>query len=343
MAETPLSMAEKVTMTELARLAKVDISTVSRALSDSPRVKQATKDHVRAIAKKIGYEVDVSARGLRTGSTQTIGVVVPIDPSRGQTISDPFYLEILGAISHAASRRDYDLLLTVPQSDEQVAEARIFRSGKVDGLIVIGQARRGERLNTLAQSTDRVVVWGGRVDEARYTIVGSDNVNGGLSATKHLLSMGRRRILFVGERALPEVELRYQGLLAAHQAYRIEHDEALIVPLAFGALDAHRTLMQVIERGVPFDAIFAASDVLAMAALQVLATKGMRVPDDVPVVGYDNIGQAATTSPPLTTVDQNIALGGEIMVDLLLRKLKGEIVESRLTPTDLIVRQSTLG
>ena len=335
-------MAEKVTMTELARLANVDISTVSRALADSPRVKQATKDHVRAIADRIGYQVDVSARSLRTGSTKTLGVVVPINPARGQTISDPFYLEILGAISHSASVRDYDLLLTVPQSDEKIAEARIFRSGKVDGLIVIGQAGRGERLNALASATDRVVVWGGLIEDARYTIVGSDNVEGGRSAVKHLLSIGRQRILFIGDRQLPEVKLRYQGLTQAHASFGLEHDQDLILSLTFGAMDAHRDIARFMEVGHTFDAIFAASDVLAMAAMQALGAHGRRVPHDVPVVGYDNIGQARTAAPPLSTIDQNISLGGELMVDLLLRKLRGEPVESRLTPTNLIVRQSSL-
>ena len=104
------NMARKVTMAELARTAKVDVSTVSRALNDSPLVKEKTKAHVREVAARLGYEVNVAARNLRRQSTQTLGIVVPIDPSRGQTISDPFYLEMVCAISNAAAKRDYDLL-----------------------------------------------------------------------------------------------------------------------------------------------------------------------------------------------------------------------------------------
>lgn len=334
-------MSRRVTMAELARLARVDVSTVSRALSDSPKVKQATKDHIRAVASEVGYEVNAAARNLRRQSTQTIGVVVPIDPARGQTISDPFYLEMLGAISHAAAARDHDLLLTIPQSDGQVAERRLLRSGKADGLIVIGQAGRAERLNALAEATDRVVVWGGRLDEARYTVVGSDNVRGARAATEHLLSRGRRRVLFLGDAVLPEVALRRRGFAEAHEGAGLTPDPDLFLPLSFGAVTAAQEVASLLEDGAAFDAVFAASDVLALAAMQAVRARGLRVPEDVAVVGYDDVSQAALASPPLTTVRQDITLGGALLVDLLLRKVAGEEVRSRLTPTELVVRASS--
>jgi DNA-binding LacI/PurR family transcriptional regulator len=335
-------MPRKPTMAELARIAEVDVSTVSRALADSPRVKQETKDHIRTIAEDIGYEVNVSARNLRRRSTEIIGIVVPIDPARGQTISDPFYLEMLGAVSAAAAKRGYDLLLTIPQSDEKVAEKRLLSTGKVDGLIIIGQAGRKERLNALARSTDRIVVWGGILEDARYTIVGSDNVEGGRIAARHLLSLGRERLLFIGDRSLPEVALRYEGFLRAHAEKGLVHEEELVLPLGFGAMTTARDLDRLLRSGRHFDGIFAASDVLAMTAMSAVRQAGLDVPGDVAVVGYDNIGQAVSAIPPLTTVNQNIALGGELMVDLLLRKIRGETVQSEMTPTDLIVRKSTL-
>ena len=334
-------MTRKITMAELARAAKVDVSTVSRALNDSPLIKEETKHHVRAMAARLGYEVNVAARNLRRQSTQTLGIVVPIDPARGQTISDPFYLEMVGAISNAASKRDYDLLLTIPRSEEKVAENRLLRTGKVDGLIIIGQAGRAERLNALARNTDRVVVWGGLLEDARYTIVGSDNVEGGRAAVRHLLGSGRQRVLFIGDTDLPEVALRHRGLLEAHAERGLRHDPALLLPLSFGAVNAIRDVAAFIRTGPKFDAVFAASDVLAIAAIHALKGENLQVPEDVAVIGYDNVGQAASTAPPLTTIDQNIALGGELLVDLLIRKIRGETVSSRLTPTELIVRKST--
>ena len=331
---------KKVTMTELARLAEVDVSTVSRALSDSPRVRPETKAHIRALAEEVGYEVDVRARNLRRGDTQTIGIVVPIDPSHGQTISDPFYLQMVGAVSHAAARRGYDLLLTIPQDETRVAENRILRSGRADGLIVIGQAGRTARLNELASATDKLVVWGGQVEGARYTLVGSDNVGGGRQATAHLLGGGRRRVLFVGDPDLPEVALRYRGVREAHEAAGVPLDPELILPLGFGATLPVRRIGEALERRPDIDAVFAASDVLAIAAIHAGHAGGRTVPGDLAVVGYDDIGQAAHTVPPLTTVDQAIEEGGALMVDLLLRKIAGEPAASALTPTRLVVRGS---
>ena len=331
---------KKVTMAELARLAEVDVSTVSRALSDSPRVRPETKAHIRALAAEVGYEVDVRARNLRRGDTRTLGIVVPIDPAQGQTISDPFYLQMVGAVSNAAARRGYDLLLTIPQDEARVAENRLLRSGRVDGLIVIGQAGRTERLNALADTTDRLVVWGGQLEGARYTLVGSDNVGGGRQAAAHLLGGERRRVLFVGDTALPEVALRYEGVRAAHRAAGVPLDPELILPLGFGAVDPVRRIAEALSRRPDIDAVFAASDVLAIAAIHAGAARGLAVPNDLAVIGYDDIGQAAHTVPPLTTVDQAIEAGGALMVDLLLRKIAGEPAASTLTPTRLVVRGS---
>ena len=117
-----MSKASKMTMAELARLAEVDVSTVSRALNDSPLVKEKTKRHILKIANETGYAVNASARNLRRQSAEAIGIVIPLRPESGQTISDPFFLEMVGAVSHAASERGYDLIISVPKGDEQIAE-----------------------------------------------------------------------------------------------------------------------------------------------------------------------------------------------------------------------------
>lgn len=334
------SAQEKITMQELARLADVDVSTVSRALSDSPLVKPDTKANILRIATETGYVVNASARSLRRRSSQTIGLVVPIRPESGQTISDPFYLEMVGAISHAASEKGYDLIISVPHGEQQIAERRLLQTGRADGLIVIGQAGRAERLNSLGDQARNVVVWGGRLGKLKYTLVGSDNLEGGRLAGEHLLHLGRKRVLFLGNVSLPEVALRYEGLQQAYKERRRTHDSSDVLKLDFGGDAAIDAVVGRIELGPAFDAIFAASDVLAMSAIHALNSKGIAVPEDVSVVGYDNIGQAAMMTPTLTTIDQNIRRGGETMVDLLLRKIAGEQVKSILLPTRLVVRRS---
>ncbi len=335
--------SKKVTMVDLARLANVDISTVSRALNDSPLVKQVTKDHILKIAGEVGYAVNASARNLRRQSSQAIGIVIPLNPDAGQTISDPFFLEMVGAVSHAASQRGYDLIVSVPHSEEQIAERRLLQTGRADGLIVIGQAGRAARLNTLGAMARNVVVWGGRDGETNYTLVGSDNLEGGRIATEHLFSVGRKKVLFLGDTDLPEVRLRYQGLQKTYASHGLVHDPGLVLKLSFGGDTAFDGILEVVDAGCDFDAIFAASDVLAMAAIHALQSRHIAVPGAVSVVGYDDIGQASLVSPSLTTIDQNIKLGGKTMVDLLLRKIAGEEVDSVLTPTQLVIRKSCGG
>ncbi len=333
--------ARKVTMEELARLAKVDVSTVSRALNNSPLVKPGTKAHVQKIAEEIGYVINASARNLRRQSSQTIGIVIPLNPEQEQTISDPFFLEMVGAVSHAASQRGYDLIVSVPQNEHEVAERRLLQTGRADGLIVIGQAGRSDRLNELAALSRNIVVWGGRVGEYQYTLVGSDNIEGGRLATAHLLERGRKAILFLGDIDLPEVALRYEGLKKAYAEQKLTPEGHLLLKVGFGGHEAYEAVLAFIKSGVSFDAIFAASDVLAIAAIQAVRAANLKVPGDIAVVGYDNIGQAKMATPPLTTIDQNIRHGGELMVDLLLQKIAGKTVKSELTATRLIVRDSS--
>lgn len=334
---------KKITMAELARRANVDVSTVSRALNDSPLVKPDTKAQILKIAEETGYAVNAAARSLRQQSSKTIGMVIPIRSDSGQTISDPFYLEMVGAVSHAASQRGYDLIVSVPQNGDTDVERRLILTGRADGLIVIGQAGRSEQLNALGPLSSKVVVWGGRVGRVKYTLVGSDNVKGGRLAAEHLLDLGRRRLLFLGDTTLPEVALRYEGFEAAHKERRLAHDPKLTVPLNFGGETAYRAVLELIDSKARFDAVVAASDVLAISAMHALQARGLAIPGDVAIVGYDNIGQSAMTNPPLTTVDQHIKLGGERMVELLLRKIAGKTATSELLPTTLVVRGSCGG
>ncbi|MEL6568253.1 MAG: LacI family DNA-binding transcriptional regulator [Pseudomonadota bacterium] len=328
-------------MAELARLAEVDVSTVSRALNDSPLVKEKTKAEILKIAQETGYAVNASARNLRRQSSEAIGMVIPLRPGSGQTLSDPFFLEMVGSVSQAASERGYDLVISVPKGEEQIAEQRLLSTGKADGLIIIGQAGRTGRLEALGPLAKKVVVWGGQDGPANYTLVGSDNREGGRLASDHLLSIGRKRILFMGPFGLPEVRLRLQGYEDAYAARGDTVDQRLRLDVEFGGASVFHSLLAYIDKGQEFDAIFAASDVLAMTAIMALQARRRSVPDDVAVVGYDNIGQAALSTPPLTTIDQDIAAGGALMVDMLLRQLAGDEVASQQTPTRLIVRGST--
>ena len=333
----------RITMSGLAKLSGVDISTVSRALNDSPLVNRRTKDHILRLATETGYAINARARSLRKQSSQTLGIVIPVYPGSHQNLSDPFFLEMIGAVSQAAAKYDYDLIINLPHSPTEIAEQRLLLSGKADGLIVIGQAGRTERLKSLGDAASRVVVWGGMIDTADYTLVGSDNFEGGRLLGRHLKEIGRQKIVFLGDTELPEVKLRYDGLISALDGKGDGRSSVHHISSSFDGREAYGKILALCDNPEKFDAIFAASDVLAIAAIHAVQSKGLRVPEDVAIVGYDNIGQAAMISPGLTTIDQNIAMGGELMVNALIDKIAGKTVHATLTPTKLVIRGSTMG
>ena len=339
-------MSEKPTMAEIARRAGVNASTVSRAFDANAPVHEATRAKILKIAADAGYAINASARNLRRQSSEALGLVIPLRHETGQTISDPFFLQMVAAVCDAAKARGYDVIINLHGERELVSQTRLLSSGKADGLIVVGQAEHHEDLCQLGdQSGDlarRVVVWGGQRGDCNYDLVGSDNALGGFLATRHLLELGCRRVLFLGPIAAPEVELRRKGYRQAHAELGLAVDEALTLNVEFRAEQAFAAVTGAVDAGLAFDGLFAASDVMAMAAIRALAERHISVPEDVRIVGYDNIAQTALTIPSLTTIDQNIHLGGAMLVDHLLRKLAGERVAHAMTPTALVVRESTV-
>jgi DNA-binding LacI/PurR family transcriptional regulator len=333
-------MTKKVTMLDLARIARVDISTVSRALNDSPVVKESTRRRIQRIASEIGYAVNAPASNLRRKSSRTIGMVIPLDPETGMSLSDPFFLEMVGAVSRSAADRDYDLIVTVPRDAPLVAEQRLLNTGRADGLIVIGQSARAGRLDELAEVHTNFVVWGARIRGTKYTTVGSDNIKGGHLATTHLFRRGARKLLFLGNPDLPEVKLRHEGFMNAHREAGLSHDPSCLLRVNSGGRTTYDRVLDCLRAGHAIDGVFASSDLLANAAIHALIAEGLSIPGDVRIVGYDNIGQASVMTPPLTTISQSIPEGGRLLVERLLAKLEGKKVSSSFTKTELIERSS---
>lgn len=328
-------------MADIARLAEVSESTVSRALRDSPLVNGRTKERIRAIARAHNYQVNESARNLRLGRVQTIAVLIPLPSASRQHISDPFFLDLLGSIADALVTSGYDLLLSRPVDEDW--SGRFLESGRAEGLIVIGQAGHHEIIQDMALRDVPVVAWGAKLEKQLYATVGSDNYSGALRAVSHLIGLGRRRIAFLGDATLPEVDLRYAGYRDALQHEGVECDRALYVPTEFTVDAAADSVNRLLAVDPPVDAIMASSDVIAMSAIQTLHSAGRRVPDDVSVVGYDDIRMAASYNPALTTVRQDITAGGRNLVKLLLSLIDGRHVESLILPTELVIRRSCGG
>jgi DNA-binding LacI/PurR family transcriptional regulator len=340
-ASAPPTDRKRLQMADIARLAGVSVATVSRALNGSPLISKETRQRVEELARSLDYSINVSAQNLRLKHNRTIAVVIPYDQVSRQHISDPFFLAMVGSLADALTERGFDMLLSRVDAESLDSAARVINSGVAIGVILIGQWRHHDQLNQMAARHVPIVVWGTQIPQQLYCTVGGDNVAGGALATQHLLDQGLRRIVFIGDPQLPEVSHRHRGYVERLKAAGITPDPKLLVKVPFDADQARAGITRLCERGAPFDAVFACSDVLATAAMQVLHLFDRRVPEQVAVVGYDDIEWASHSNPPLTTVRQPIARAGVELVDALLRTIDGGTVPPRTLPVELVVRAST--
>lgn len=337
----PTGSLQRLQMSDIARLAGVSVATVSRALNGSELISKETRDRIEELARSLDYSINVGAKNLRQKTNRTIAVVIPYDRMSRQHISDPFFLSMVGSLADVLTERGFDMLLSRVDAESLDSAAQLVNSGQAIGVILIGQWRHHDQLNLLATRRVPIVVWGTQVAQQLYCTVGGDNVAGGALATRHLIEQGRRRIAFVGDPELPEVAHRYRGHVETLRAKRLPVRDDLLVRVPFDANAARAGITRLCESGVEFDAVFACSDVLASAAMQALHLCGRRVPEQVAVVGYDDIEWASHSSPPLTTVRQPIATAGVELVDALLQTIEGARVPPRQLAVELVVRASS--
>jgi len=336
------SELKRLKMSDIARLCGVSTSTVSRALAGSPLIQEATREMIIEIADANGYVINPLARGLRLQRTNTIGVVFPLGAITAQLISDPFFQQMLGHMVDEISLRGYQILISKVTPPKPGWLRELIKAHRTDGMVVIGQSDQHAALNDAGQVYRPLVVWGAHLPDQQYCVVGLDNEAGGRMATEHLISIGRRRIAFLGDASPPEIHQRHQGYLAACRAAGLEVNARLDMPAAFSPQQAEAAAERLLAANPDVDAIFAASDVIALSALQVLRRAGRRVPEDVAVVGFDDADVASHSNPPLTTVRQDLAHAAKLMVDQLFRRLDGETTDGVTLPPQLIIRQSTV-
>jgi len=329
-------------MAEVAQRVGVSLSTVSRALAGNKAISQETRRLVREAAESLNYRVDAAGSSLRTGLTRTVGVIIPLGHAAKQNLSDPFFLEILGALADELTACGYSMLLNKVTENPADWIATIARGRRADGVIVIGQSLYHEALNQVAESEFPMVVWGTMMKDQAYITIGSDNEAGGKAATSHLIAQGCRKIAFLGDAAAPEVAARLEGYRQALSEAGIARTPQLEVAVRFGSDTAYHATASLIDAEVAFDGVVACSDVFAMSAMRALVERGRKVPADVAIVGFDDISFAAYTTPPLTTIRQNCHVGARLMVDKLMRAMRHESNVSAVIPTELVVRASSL-
>ena len=325
-------------MEDIAVLANVSKPTVSRALSNSPLVNRETREHVLEVARAHGYVVNRNAQKLRNKRTNTVAVSLDYHSHQGNHISDPFIFELLAGVSQALGDANQDLLLMAPSHNDIDSFRHMLTSRGADGFLFLGQGHREAAIAEFAQTGAPLVVWGARRKNSGYCVVGSNNLLGGELAGRYFINQGRRRLLFVGDTSHAEIYWRSKGLRKVTDAFKkVRIDE--IVPDDLSYDSSYRAAADWLEHcDHPPDGVFAYNDTAALAFLGALRDHGLTVPEEVSVVGYNDIPSASFSNPPLTTIRQDIYQAGRVLVSKLMQIIDGKKARSELIKTELIVR-----
>jgi len=328
-------------MLDIAKLAGVSTATVSRALNGSESIRPETRERIMALAQAHQYTVHAGAKNLRSGENRTLGLVIPFRADLPMEVTDPFFLSILGHIANAMTASKYDLLLSRVNADHLDECAALYDSGRVAGMVMVGQWDHHDQLNALAKRRIPLVVWGAMLPEQLYCSVGSDNFGGGLQATSHLIQQGRRRIAFIGDYNSGEAKLRFEGYCQALKNHGLQVNPDLSIQSPYTPVEAQAAMHAFCDRGIAIDALFAASDLIAINAMGVLNARGLKVPEDIAVVGYDDVDASRHSFPPLTTIRQPLNLAARALLECLQEVMRGGQPASRQLNSELLVRAST--
>ncbi|MDE2043127.1 MAG: LacI family DNA-binding transcriptional regulator [Alphaproteobacteria bacterium] len=319
-------------MDDLAREVGVSKITVSRALADPPGVREATRERVRAVAEARGFRLNVAARNLRQQRTRTIAVVIEMTPSHDRSMSEPYPLSLLGGILQELSGAAYNMVLTTMAVFERAPPA-------VDGVILLGQGLYEDAVDKVQKSGLPYVIWGSVDGNEDHITVGSNNVHGGRLAADHLLFLGRRAMVFLGETRHLEIADR----LAGFKTRLAENGARLMATLHCpftedGGHGAMKALLETAPRN--FDGVFAASDAIAIGAIRALQEAQVAVPDEVAIVGFDDAPSAVHCQPALTSVRQNWDEGGMLLARKILDLTHGRAVKSQAMPVLFKARET---
>ena len=323
---------------DVARIARVSHSTVSRALRNSPLVNRETAERVRRIAEDSGYRASAAARSLVTRRTNTIGVVVT-------SIADPFVAGVVGGIEDAAGERGFCVLLANSNADpdREVRVVRFFEERRVDGIIVTSSRVGALYVPMLSRMQVPIVLLNNQhASEFAHSVM-IDNLQSSLEAARHLVALGHRRIAYLGDRFGHQSDTeRFAGYRQGIEESALDFDPALVAH-GDGKPEGGCTAMaQLLSLSDPPTAVFCYNDMSALGAIRRACAAGMRVPEDISIVGFDDLYISQYTNPPLTTVRQPMRQMGRMATETLMRLLAHEESEqNQRVPGELIVREST--
>jgi LacI family transcriptional regulator len=326
------------TIRDVAREAGVSVATVSRVLNDSGPVRAETRQRIAEVAHRLQFTPNPTARSLSTRCTYTIGVLLP-------DLYGEFFSEVIRGIDQTVQKHRYHVLISSSHNEpSEVARALRAMRGRLDGLIMMVPDLE---LSTIAQFLPHripVVLLNADLEQIEYESLNIDNVGGARAVTSHLIELGHRRIAMIqGPELNRDARDRARGFTEAMAARGLKVDPALLLRGDFTEASGFRATRSLLQQSPDVTAIFAANDSMAVGALSALRDAGRNVPEDVAVVGFDDIPIAEYLSPPLTTVRVSIAHLGERAADRMFECIKAE---NRLYPTqqvlatELVIRRS---
>lgn len=330
-----------VRLKDIAEQAGVSVMTVSKVLRDAPDISPATKARIKKLAHELGYTPDTLAQGLRTRVTKSLGLVI-------SAVTNPIFARAILAIEEHTYQLGYDLILAQTLNDPEREESVIRRllSRRVEGLIISPVYRLAPAApiyQELAASRVPVVILGQRSPFcAQFTNVETDDLQAGAAATNHLIQLGHTSIAYLaGPAAAPWAQERMEGYRRALREANIEYDERLIFNAGATIEDGQKAALQLLNEGVQFSALQACNDLVAIGAGAVLLKQGIRIPEQLSLVGFGNILLSEYFSVPLTTVRQPKFRLGTAAVESLRKLLRQEQAESKRLHAELVIRAST--
>lgn len=330
---------------DIAKKAGVSRATVSRVINNKAYVNDVTRRRVMEVIEREGFTPNPAARMLVTRQTRTIGIVIPYMPS-GIFDEARYFSALLQGITQVTQERDYSVLLWLGQSNDSKNEfyKRISQSRMVDGVLLTSIPADDPLQRRLLDNKVPFVLAERSVsfpDETSYVTI--DNISAMHDVLNHLVGLGRRRIgTITGSMNHPDGQERLEGFKQALAANGLAFCPELVVEGDFGLECGYKGMMKLLEQDV--DAVFAGSDITAVGALQAINEAGKRVPEDIALIGFDDLPTAVSVVPQITTMRQPIAQKGAEATTLLLDMIEGKLKEPRhiILPTELVVRGSTV-
>jgi LacI family transcriptional regulator len=329
-----------LTLEDIARMSGVSRSTVSRVINGDRNVNTQTREKVQDVIQSINFQPNLAARGLAVGHTGVLGLIIPTGVI--SIFSDPYFPLLIQGVSSACNALDYSVMLWLAEPDfERKTINQIVYNGLVDGVIVSSMLVDDPLIDKLTESKRPFVTIGRHPTNKRVNYVDVDNRMGVYQAVSHILRTGHRRVAIInGPQNTIGGQDRYQGYLDAMHERGIQVLAELVVEGEFSDTTGYLAMKQLLPKRP--DAVFVASDAMAIAAMRAIGEAGLRIPEDIAVVGFDDIPPAATTKPPLTTVRQPIQRTGCVAAETLIDLIEHPDHQPRriVLPTELVIRSS---